>query len=144
MASRPPQFAPPALASALSGGVAAAPVPSSSAGVAGPVGSTAEPRRLPPSQVKALLRSVPITLYTTPWCPHCSRARQWLRRNGIPFEERDIEKNPANRRAMTALNPRGSVPTVDVDGQVLVGFSERRVGEAIKKSVERRLQKQQP
>ena len=90
-------------------------------------------------EVKALLRSVPITLYTTRWCPHCDRARQWFRHNGIPFEERDIEKDPANRRAMVALNPRGGVPTIDVDGRVLVGFNERQVGDAIKRSVDRRL-----
>jgi glutaredoxin len=96
---------------------------------------------MPPGQVEALLRTVPITLYTTPGCPHCSRARQWLRHNGIPFEERDIERNPADRRAMTALNPRGSVPTIEVDGQVLVGFNERQVGAAIKRSVQRRLRK---
>ncbi len=95
-----------------------------------------------PSQVKALVRTVPITLYTTPWCPHCSRARQWLRHNGIPFVERDIEKDPANRRALTALNPRGGVPTIDVDGQVMVGFCEHQVGEAIARAVQRRLQKQ--
>ena len=97
---------------------------------------------MPPGQVKALLRTVPITLYTTPRCPHCTRARQWLRHNGIPFVERDIEKDPSNRRAMTALNPRGGVPTIDVDGQILVGFNERQAGEAIAKSVNRRLKAQ--
>ena len=86
-----------------------------------------------------MLRSVPITLYTTPWCPHCRRARQWFRHNGIPFVERDIEKDAVNRRALIALNPRGSVPTIDVDGRVLVGFSERQVGAAIARSVDRRL-----
>lgn len=141
MAPRPPQPPPPNVASPLSGAVGAAPAASSSAGNAGPLGSAPGPRQMPPSQVQALLRTVRITLYTTPWCPHCSRARQWLRHNGIPFVERDIEQDPANRRAMTAINPRGSVPTIDVDGQVLVGFNERQVGEAITRSVRRRLKK---
>ena len=44
-----------------------------------------------------------------------------------------------NERAMRAVNPRGGVPTIDVDGQILVGLNERKVGRLIAASVSRRL-----
>jgi len=140
MAQRPPPApARPAPVAPFPGTAGPSPASGFSAKPPVPAGSALPTRQLRRSQVQALLRTVPITLYTTASCPHCSRARQWLRSNAIPFVERDIEKDPANRRAMRALNPRGGVPTIDVDGQILVGFNDRRVGAAIAKSVNRRL-----
>lgn len=31
-----------------------------------------------------------IVLYTTPTCPDCHALKAWLRRLGLPFEERDL------------------------------------------------------
>jgi glutaredoxin 3 len=95
----------------------------------------------PPTEreVMAAMRRVPITLYTTPWCPVCTKARRWLKYNNIPFVEHDIEANPAGKRAMRDLNPRGSVPTIHLDGEVLVGWNEREVSRLITQGVERRL-----
>ncbi len=89
--------------------------------------------------VRAALSTVPIKMYTTEWCPHCTRARNWFHANSIPVVEYDVEKNPAAKRAQRTLNPAGGVPTIDVDGKVLVGFSEQAVGRAIAVSVQRRL-----
>ena len=44
--------------------------------------------------------------------------------NGVPYEERNIESSADYARAMRRLNPRGSVPTFDIGGNALVGFSE--------------------
>jgi hypothetical protein len=43
--------------------------------------------------------------------------------NGVAYEERDVEASETNALRMRAINPRGGVPTFDVEGQVLVGFS---------------------
>jgi len=44
--------------------------------------------------------------------------------NGVPYEERNIETSAEYARAMHRLNPRGSVPTFDIGGNTMVGFSE--------------------
>jgi hypothetical protein len=41
----------------------------------------------------------------------------------VPYEERDIEASRAYALQMRALNPRMSIPTLAVDGDVSVGFS---------------------
>ncbi len=64
-----------------------------------------------------------ITLYGTDWCSYSREARQWLRAEGVTFTEHDVDLDPTARARLRAINPRGSVPTFDVDGQVLVGFS---------------------
>ncbi len=68
-----------------------------------------------------------VVIYTTDWCPVCKRAKAWMQARGIPYEERDVERSREYGRAMHAINPRGSVPTFDVGGEVLVGFSEGRL-----------------
>ena len=65
----------------------------------------------------------PIRLYTTSWCPHCARAKQWLNAAHVEYAELDVERNAWARRENVRLNGRGSVPTLDADGEVVKGFS---------------------
>ncbi|NYA66566.1 transcriptional regulator Spx [Lactobacillus salivarius] len=37
-----------------------------------------------------------VTLYTSPSCTSCRKARAWLEEHNIPFEERNISSNPLN------------------------------------------------
>lgn len=37
-----------------------------------------------------------VTLYTSPSCTSCRKARTWLEEHNIPFEERNIFSNPLN------------------------------------------------
>lgn len=93
-----------------------------------------EPPPLPPAPEPAAearaepsaasLSNVHVVVYTTSWCSVCKRAKKWMAANGVSYEERDVETSDANARRMRILNPRGGVPTFDVEGQVMVGFSE--------------------
>lgn len=82
--------------------------------------------------------AIPITMFVTSWCPVCVRARQWLKARGIPYVERDIERSESARRDRERLSPKRGVPAFDVDGEVLVGFSEDTVTQAIERARERR------
>jgi len=37
-----------------------------------------------------------ISLYTTPSCTSCRKARAWLTENELPFKERNIFSDPLN------------------------------------------------
>ena len=54
-----------------------------------------------------------ITVYTTSWCPFCHRLLIDLDREGVDFEDVDIEETPAAAEIVEGLN-RGNrtVPTV--------------------------------
>ena len=62
-----------------------------------------------------------------------------MRANSIPFTEHDVEANESAGRKQKALNPRGGVPTIDIDGQVLVGFNEASVVQALANAAQRRM-----
>lgn len=73
-----------------------------------------------------------IDMYSTSWCRACKDARLYMQGHGIAFTDHDIEQDPEALARQLALNPNGSVPTIDVDGrEVVVGFSESGLDSAI-------------
>jgi glutaredoxin len=95
----------------------------------------AEPRepREPPPDV-APRGDVPVRMFTAAWCGACKSARAWLKRNRIPFTELDVEADPKARQDQLALNPRGSLPTLDIGGRVVVGFSPDAIQRALREA----------
>jgi glutaredoxin len=68
-------------------------------------------------------RNVLITMYSTSWCGVCTKARAYMREQDIPFTDFDVDHDEAAKGRALTLNPGGSVPTMTVDDQLLIGFS---------------------
>lgn len=71
----------------------------------------------------------PITMYSASWCGYCKKARAFLNEQGIPFEEKDVEKTPgasaelAAKAAQAGVQTGGGVPVFVVgDHNVIQGF----------------------
>ena len=88
---------------------------------------------------KRAREGVSITMYSTSWCPSCVAARAYMTKNAIPFTEHDIEQSPSARAIQRRLNPKGSIPTIDVEGTVLVGFSGDSLENMIDAAAKKRL-----
>lgn len=84
---------------------------------------------------------VEVVVYSTTWCPACRSLRDYLVKRGIRATEYDIERNRSAQARQRELNPRGGVPTVEIDGQVLVGFSARGIEAALDRAARARLQR---
>jgi glutaredoxin len=82
--------------------------------------------------------NVQITMYSTEWCGVCTRARKYMHDKRIPFKELDVEKDEQARRSAHALNPRGGVPTIAIDKEVLVGFSPESLEHHISRAAQAR------
>ena len=67
---------------------------------------------------------LPVTIYTTTWCPYCTAAKALLTKKGIAFDEIGVDGNPELRQAMTArAGGRTSVPQIFI-GDHHVGGSD--------------------
>ncbi len=84
-----------------------------------------------PPATAAQRAQVRVVLYTTGWCPVCARARAWLHERSIPFEEHDVEHEPAAATRFRQLSPSRVVPVIDVEGEILEGFVAEEVRRAI-------------
>jgi len=66
-----------------------------------------------------------LTIFTLPTCPDCIQAKRWLNAKGIAYEERGVD-NPANLDELRNTYHRMAVPTIVINGNVLVGFTSNR------------------
>ncbi len=63
----------------------------------------------------------PIKMYTTGYCPYCSRAKALLKSKGVDnIEEIRIDNDPAQRDHMMQITGRRTVPQIFI-GQTHVG-----------------------
>lgn len=66
-----------------------------------------------------------VTIYTTPWCPYCARAKALLTSKGVAFTEIDVEGKPELRAHMSELaGGRSSVPQIFIDGAAVGGSDD--------------------
>lgn len=84
----------------------------------------------PPEQVAAA--DGKIIVYKTAWCGVCKKLEAYLKRKGVDYVAKDIEKD---REAAAELQAKakdkgiqtGSVPVIDIGGELLVGFDRSRL-----------------
>jgi hypothetical protein len=64
-----------------------------------------------------------------------------MQQRGIPYQELDIDQDDDALARRDEINPLSSTPTFEVDKQVLVGFSEQKLEEAIDRAAAARLKR---
>jgi len=88
----------------------------------------------PEFRTKKPYSNVKVILYTTDWCPVCDRARNYLKKLRVNLTEYDVEKDPGkSKERLEKTNGKTGVPVIDVEGIILIGFSEASVNKAVEK-----------
>ena len=73
-----------------------------------------------------------IIIYTTSWCGDCHRLARQLKDRQVIFEERDIERSPADYQTMMGYtNGKRVIPTLDIEGKILINPRLTQVLEAL-------------
>ena len=72
-----------------------------------------------------------ILVYSTPTCPHCIRAKQFLAENNILFENFDVSSDEAKADEMVKKSGQMGVPVLDIDGKIIVGFDKEEIKAAL-------------
>ena len=67
-----------------------------------------------------------VVIYTTGYCPYCSRAKAFLLEKNVQFEEIDVTDDPPKRAEMERLSQRWTVPQIFIDGQPIGGYDDMR------------------
>lgn len=68
-----------------------------------------------------------VIVYSTPTCPYCTMAKDYLNERNIPFEHVDVSKDPARAQEMIKKSGQRGVPVIDIDGNIIVGFDRNRI-----------------
>jgi len=72
-----------------------------------------------------------IKVYSTATCPYCKMAKDFLAENNISFEAVDVGQDREAAREMVEKSGQMSVPVIDIDGKVIVGFDKKAISEEL-------------
>ncbi len=66
-----------------------------------------------------------VELYTTMYCPYCTRARALLQRKRVAYVDIDIAEEPTRRDEMIRrAQGRSTVPQIFINGEHIGGYDE--------------------
>ncbi|HEY4714139.1 MAG TPA: glutaredoxin 3 [Aquirhabdus sp.] len=66
-----------------------------------------------------------VTIYSTPACPYCVRAKQLLTRKGVAYHEIDLSREPAEvRMELIARTKQRTVPQIFIKDVFVGGFDQ--------------------
>ncbi len=68
-----------------------------------------------------------VTVYSTPTCPYCVRAKDFLKANNIVFKNVDVSADEAAANEMAKKSGQMGVPVIDVEGTIVVGFDKGKL-----------------
>jgi len=74
-----------------------------------------------------------VAVYSTPTCPYCHQAKQYLTEKGIPFTDYNVATDLEARNAMVKKSGQLGVPVIEVGDEVVVGFNRSKLDELLSK-----------
>ena len=78
----------------------------------------------------------PVNMYTLSTCSHCRATKKFLDECRVQYDFTDVDQLEGKERAailedIRKLNPQCSFPTIIIGDQVIVGFREDKIKEAL-------------
>ncbi len=73
-----------------------------------------------------------VKVYSTPSCPWCTVAKNYLKSRNVPFEDIDVTRDRAAAVEMVQKSGQRGVPVIDIDGRIIVGFDQGTIDSLIK------------
>jgi glutaredoxin-like YruB-family protein len=68
-----------------------------------------------------------VIVYSTPTCPYCKMAKQFLKDNNITFQDIDVSLNQGAAEEMIQKSGQMGVPVLDIDGEIILGFDKEKI-----------------
>ena len=68
-----------------------------------------------------------VKVYSTPSCPWCTVAKNYLSSKNIQFDDIDVTKD--NNAAMDMVKKSGQkgVPVIDINNNIIIGFDQQKI-----------------
>ncbi|MFA5350327.1 MAG: glutaredoxin domain-containing protein [Candidatus Omnitrophota bacterium] len=68
-----------------------------------------------------------VKVYSTPTCPWCIRAKQFLKENNINFQDIDVSSDQQAVDELMQKTGQMGVPVLDIEGEIIVGFDREKI-----------------
>ncbi|MEM4703175.1 MAG: glutaredoxin family protein [Candidatus Pacearchaeota archaeon] len=68
-----------------------------------------------------------IKVYSTPSCPWCHIAKNFLKEHGFEFQEINVAEDEKAAEEMIKKSGQMGVPVIEIDDQIIIGFNEQKI-----------------
>ena len=72
-----------------------------------------------------------IKIYSTPTCPYCKMAKQYISSKGVSYQDFDVSGDAEAREEMVKISGQMGVPVIIIDGEIIIGFDRSRIDELL-------------
>ncbi|MEM2954980.1 MAG: glutaredoxin domain-containing protein [Candidatus Nanoarchaeia archaeon] len=73
-----------------------------------------------------------VKVYSTPTCPYCWMAKEFLKEKGIEFEDIDVSSNREAAVEMIRKTGMTGVPQIEINGKMIIGFDREAIERELK------------
>ncbi|MFP4442811.1 MAG: glutaredoxin domain-containing protein [Spirochaetia bacterium] len=74
-----------------------------------------------------------VSIYTTPSCGYCVKAKEYLKQNNISFSEYNVAQDMRKAEEMVKKSGQMGVPVLDVNGRIIIGFNQPEIDKALRR-----------
>ena len=71
------------------------------------------------------------TVYSTPTCPYCKLAKNFLKEHDIAFTDIDVSTDTAASEAMIKKTGQMGVPVIEIGDETIIGYDEKKLRKAL-------------
>lgn len=82
-------------------------------------------------QAKEEKKGKRVIVYTTPTCPHCTTAKNYLKGLKVPFRDVNVAADQKMAEAMVKKSGQQGVPQIEINGKIIVGFNKPKIDELL-------------
>ena len=68
-----------------------------------------------------------VEIYSTPTCPYCNMAKDYLKEKGVEYIEYNVADDQAKAQEMVEKSGQMGVPVIVVNGELMVGFQKDKI-----------------
>ena len=68
-----------------------------------------------------------VVIYSTPTCPYCKGAKDYLSLKGIAYTDINVAENKDKAKEMIQKSGQMGVPVIIVDNEIMVGFNQSKL-----------------
>ena len=72
-----------------------------------------------------------VIVYSTPTCPYCRMAKEYLKENKIDFTNVDVSMDAKAAQAMIEKSGQMGVPVIVIGDDLIVGFDRPKIATAL-------------
>ena len=77
-------------------------------------------------------QKIKVKVYSTPTCPYCHMAMDFLKEHKIEFEDINVAEDHNAAKEMIEKSGQMGVPVIEIGDEIIVGFDKEKIKKALK------------